>query len=341
MLLRELARELKDCRTMLSGSTRHHSNTKNTEPIMPCYMIGDVQGCDEPLSKLLEVIDFSPSRDTLYFLGDLVNRGPGNLSTLNRLMNYGTSAVCLLGNHDLHFLGIEQGLRTQKNGDTVSDLLNAPNRDEIVRWLRTRSLAAFEKGTLMVHAGVFPSWTVQNTLSLAKELEQELSGPSWGEFLRTLFGNSPNKWDDALKGEERARAIVNALTRMRFCSENAEMEFTTKGPAHNAPPGYYPWFAVPNRKTANTQIAFGHWSALNPSESPGDADALAEHNVLSLDTGCVWGGCLSAVELAELESAGEDSVPEMLGAHVKAHTRKYEYIQIKCAKTDLTINRVV
>jgi len=297
---------------------------------MPSYMIGDVQGCDAPLSQLLELIDFSPSRDTLYFLGDLINRGPNNLATLNRLLNYGSSAVCLLGNHDLHFLGIERGLRTQKRGDTLDDILSAPNKDELVTWLRTRPLAIYEKNCLMVHAGVYPSWTLHSTLGLAKELEAELSGPSWGEFLRTLFGNTPNRWSDSLKGEDRARAIVNALTRMRFCSESEEIEFGTKGPAENAPPGYYPWFAVPNRKTIDVTTAFGHWSALNPRDAKDTATSLTtldQYNVISLDTGCVWGGCLSAVELPALSE----------GPLIPHH--RFEHIQIKCPTSDPTISR--
>ncbi len=306
---------------------------------MPSYMIGDIQGCAGPLSQLLELIDFSPSRDTLYFLGDLVNRGPNNLDTLNRLMNYGSSAVCLLGNHDLHFLGIEQGLRTQKRGDTLDDLLGAPNRAEIVEWLRTRPLAVFEKNCLMVHAGVYPAWTLKSTLELAKELEVQLSGKDWGEFLRTLFGNSPSQWSDVLRGEERARAIVNALTRMRFCSDQGEMEFSTKGAAQNAPAGYYPWFAAPNRQTKQVTIAFGHWSALNPADTAQSAGALDQYNVISLDTGCVWGGCLSAVELNDSkELAGND--PEDLKTNPIKSGNRFNLIQIKCPKTDSTINRV-
>jgi len=293
-------------------------------------MIGDLQGCEEPLSKLLQTIDFSPSRDTLYFLGDLINRGPRNLATLNRLMSYGTSAVCLLGNHDIHFLGIERGLRSQKNGDTLDDLLNAPNKDELVYWLRTRALAVYEKNHLMVHAGVYPSWSLSTTLGLAKELETQLSGPDWGEFLRTLFGNTPSQWSDELTGIERSRASVNALTRMRFCSQSGEMEFGTKGIAQNAPPGYYPWFAVPNRKTADTTIAFGHWSALNPTEPNARSEAsnaFADHNVISLDTGCVWGGCLSAVELGQHREGLEKS------------TQSFKLIQVKCEKSDYSISR--
>ncbi len=284
---------------------------------MPSYMIGDIQGCDSSLSELLEIIDFSASRDTLYLLGDLINRGPNNLATLNRLMGYGSSAVCLLGNHDLHFLGIEIGLRPLKTGDTVSDLLSAWNRSEIVSWLRSRPLAVYAHECLMVHAGVYPSWDLNKTLLLAKELEDQISGPNWIECLSSLFGNSPSLWSDDLVGVQRWRATVNALTRMRFCSELGEMEFETKGPAANAPPGFYPWFAVPNRQTQNALIAFGHWSALNPTDSP---QSLIHHNVLSLDTGCVWGGCLTAVEI---------------GAN-----KDFSHVQVKCSKSDLTIKRV-
>ena len=304
---------------------------------MPSYMIGDVQGCDGPLGELLELIDYSPSRDTLYILGDLINRGPSNLATVNRLMGYGSSAVCLLGNHDLHFLGIERALRTQKNGDTLNDLLNAPNKDEIVDWLRTRTLAVFEKNCLMVHAGVYPSWTLETTLKLAKELEYELRGPSWGDFLKTLFGNTPNYWSESLQGADRTRSIVNALTRIRFCSENGETEFGTKGAAQNAPPGFYPWFAVPHRKTLGVLTAFGHWSALNPVKDTAiseSTNALAEHNVISLDTGCVWGGCLTAVVLED----SQNNSTEFSGIESK---KRFEHIQVKCARNDLTIERGV
>ena len=284
---------------------------------MSSYMIGDVQGCDAPLAKLLEMIDFSPSRDTLYVLGDLINRGPENLATLNRLIGYGTSAVCLLGNHDIHFLGIECGLRSLKTGDTLNDVLSAWNKDEIVSWLRSRPLAVYAHDCLMVHAGVYPSWDLNTTLTLAKEIECELGGPDWVNCLTTLFGNTPSTWNNELIGTDRQRAIVNALTRMRFCSATGEMEFGTKGPAANAPFGYFPWFAVPGRLTQDVLIAFGHWSALNPNDSH---DSLVHHNVMSLDTGCVWGGCLTSVELG----------PE----------NSFKKIQVNCEQSDQTIKRV-
>jgi bis(5'-nucleosyl)-tetraphosphatase (symmetrical) len=249
-------------------------------------------------------------------LGDLINRGPDNLQTLNDLISFGSSAVCLLGNHDIHFLGIERGQRKIKNGDTVSDLLNAPNKDELVYWLRTRPLAIYEHDCLMVHAGVYPSWSVDQTLALAKELETLLSGQDWQEGLSTLFANTPSHWSDDLTGMERMRSIANALTRMRFCSASGVMEFTTKGAAKNAPTGFYPWFAVPNRQTQETLIAFGHWSALNPADTN---ESLLEHNVISLDTGCVWGGCLTAVEIGSTHTP----IP----------------IQVKCETNDSSIQR--
>jgi bis(5'-nucleosyl)-tetraphosphatase (symmetrical) len=287
---------------------------------MANYMIGDIQGCDAPLEKLLQTIDFSPSRDTIYLLGDLINRGPENLATLNRLIKYGTSAVCLLGNHDLHFLGIERGFRGQRSGDTLADLLSAPNKEEIVAWIRTRSLAIFKHNCLMVHAGVHPQWSVLQTLRLARELESALQASDWADFLKDLFGNHPDQWHEQLLGAERARATVNILTRIRFCSELGTMEFGTKGPASNAPEGFYPWFAVPSRQTKHVTVAFGHWSALNPEHY---LQTLQDYNVLSLDTGCVWGGCLSAVQLNEAQNP--------------AHS--YQHIQVKCAKSDMSINR--
>ena len=255
---------------------------------MAMYLIGDVQGCDEPLAHLLQTIDFSPSRDTLFMLGDLVNRGPDSAGVLRRMMGYGTAARCLLGNHDLHLLAVAHGVRKPHRGDTMDGVLEASDREEMLDWLRRQKLALHEYDCLMVHAGVLPQWTVADVLSLAAEVEHVLSGAQCGEFLHQMYGNEPDRWDDSLRGMVRIRSIVNALTRLRFCTPQGEMEFTVKEGADKAPAGFYPWFEVPGRLTQGSLIAFGHWTTLG---------WLKRDDVLSLDTGCVWGGCLSAVRL--------------------------------------------
>lgn len=260
---------------------------------MALYLIGDVQGCDSALQRLLDTLDFSPSRDTLYLLGDLVNRGPDSLGVLRRLMRYGSAAQCLLGNHDLNLLAVAHGVRNLHPKDTLGAILAAPDRAALLHWLRHQHMAlwlAREAGpVLMVHAGVLPQWTAAQTLALAGEVQAVLQGEQAGELLRHMYGNTPAAWDDALSGLERLRVIVNALTRLRFCSAQGVMEFATKEGADAAPAGYMPWFDVPGRKTADVTVAFGHWSTLG---------WLGRADVWSLDTGCVWGGCLSALPLA-------------------------------------------
>jgi len=261
---------------------------------MSLYLIGDVQGCDEALGRLLAHIGFSPSRDTLYVLGDLVNRGPGSLQVLRRLMALEGSAHCLLGNHDLHLLATAHGVRKPHRSDTLDGILHAPDRGTLLDWVRTRPLALQAQGWLLVHAGVLPGWDVAQTLNLAGEVECELRGADWGVFLHHMYGNRPDRWSDNLHGYDRLRVIVNALTRLRFCSPDGVMEFDTKDSAAAAPPGFMPWFEVPGRRTAGTPVAFGHWSTLRSSP---------RNDVLPLDTGCVWGGCLTAAKLGE--AAGE------------------------------------
>ena len=252
---------------------------------MALYLIGDLQGCNEPLQRLLRSVDFSPSRDTLYLLGDLVNRGPDSLGVLRSLSGLGDAAQCLLGNHDLNLLGIRHGLRKPHRSDTVQQVLDAPDCEALLDWLRHRRMAIHEHGWLMVHAGVLPAWTAIQTIALAGEVESVLRSDNVGEFLQHMYGNEPVLWSDSLTGVARLRVIVNALTRLRFCTLEGEMEFETKEGAAAAPEGCLPWFDVPGRKTAGITVAFGHWSTLGWL---GD-----RQDVLSLDTGCVWGGCLS------------------------------------------------
>ncbi len=276
---------------------------------MALYLIGDVQGCDTALEQLLAKVDFSPSRDTICLLGDLVNRGPASAQVLRRLMALSGSARTLLGNHDLHLLAVTAGVRTPARSDTVDDILQAPDRAALLDWLRHQDMAIdLQHGTrrcLLVHAGVLPSWSVAQTIALAREVEQVLRGTNTVSFFKHLFGNTPASWSDTLQGWDRLRVIVNALTRLRFCSPAGEMEFDTKesGTAQ-APPGYMPWFDLPQRRTAKDLVAFGHWSTLG---------LLQRQDLIALDTGCVWGGCLSALKF----SANPSEVAD-------------ELIQVKC-----------
>ncbi len=264
---------------------------------MACYWVGDIQGCDGPLGHLLEMIDFSPSRDRLVVLGDLVNRGPSSLEVLRRLMALEGSVQCVLGNHDLHGLAVAHGLRRSSPTDTLDSLMQASDRSACLAWLRQQPLALWSDGVLSVHAGVLPSWSVTQTLALAHEVETVLRGPDWLDFLARMYGNTPVAWRDELQGVDRLRVVVNALTRLRFCSPSGEMEFNTKEGAASAPTGFMPWFEVPGRRTAGITVAFGHWSTL---QQPARSDVWA------LDTGCVWGGCLSAMRL------GAEGPPERL-----------------------------
>lgn len=255
---------------------------------MAVYLIGDVQGCDEALGRLLHVVDFSPSRDTLYLLGDLVNRGPDSLAVLRRLTQLQDSARCVLGNHDLHALAVATGVRHPGRMDTLQDLLQANDCKALLDWLRQQPMALQAHGLLMVHAGVLPQWSASDTLTLACEVQDVLRSPDFSEFLAQMYGNTPARWDPGLHGLQRLRVIVNGLTRLRFCSADGTMEFSTKEAASSAPPGFMPWFDVPGRRTAADVVAFGHWSTLG---------WLQRHDVIALDSGCVWGGCLSALHL--------------------------------------------
>jgi bis(5'-nucleosyl)-tetraphosphatase (symmetrical) len=257
---------------------------------MTTYAIGDLQGCHTRLLALLEQIPTSDEKPTLLFAGDLVNRGPQSLATLRQIRAFGSRARTVLGNHDLHLLAVAHGIRTPHRSDTFDDILNAPDRDELLDWLRRQPLALFENGHLLVHAGVVPQWTAEQTMSLAHEVENVLRGPDWVSFLREMYGNAPARWDDALEGADRLRCIVNALTRIRFCTADGTMEFSQKEGAAAAPPGYFAWFDAPHRKTDNVTVVFGHWSTLG---------LLLRPKLIGIDTGCVWGGRLTAVRLED------------------------------------------
>jgi bis(5'-nucleosyl)-tetraphosphatase (symmetrical) len=251
-------------------------------------LIGDIQGCDEALGRLLDKAGFSPSRDQLVALGDLVNRGPQSLAVLQRLSSLGNAASCLLGNHDLHLLAASLGLRQANRGDTLGDILASPQREACVDWLRHCPLALQVDRWLCVHAGVPPSWTVEQTLGYAQEVSDLLADKHWPALMKVMYGNEPVQWDDQLSGAARWRFIINALTRMRFCTAQGELEFKAKEGASAAPKGFMPWFEVPDRLTCDQPIAFGHWSTLGLINRP---------DLLALDTGCVWGGQLSAARV--------------------------------------------
>ena len=252
------------------------------------HLVGDVQGCDRALQRLLDVIGFSASRDRLVMMGDLVNRGPASLAVLQRLASFGDAATCLLGNHDLHLLAVAHGARGRQRGDTFDDVLASPERGAWLDWLCHQRLAHLECGWLCVHAGVVPQWDAAQTLALAGEVEALLRGPDLGDFLPAMYGNEPSLWHDALSGTERWRLVVNALTRIRFCSDEGRLDFQVKEGAGAAPPGYRPWFEVPGRRTAGQPLAFGHWSMLG---------LIDRDDLLAIDTGCVWGGALTAVRV--------------------------------------------
>jgi bis(5'-nucleosyl)-tetraphosphatase (symmetrical) len=253
------------------------------------WAIGDLQGCDAALGEVLARCD--PDGDApLWFAGDLVNRGPDSLAALRRVRALGARATVVLGNHDLHLLAVAAGIRPARRGDTLDAVLAAPDRDALVDWLRTRPLAHLQDGRLLVHAGVFPQWTAEQALALSREVSDVLAGPDWGDFLRVMYGNSPDRWDETLAGDDRLRAIVNALTRMRFVTTDGRMDFAVKESASAGPPGLMPWFDVPGRRTAGVTVVCGHWSTLGLVLRP---------DLVALDTGCVWGGRLTAVRLSD------------------------------------------
>ena len=252
------------------------------------YLIGDLQGCCDAFERLLAEIGHSPSRDQLYLLGDLVNRGPASLRTLERIASFDGAAQAVLGNHDLHLLAVANGGRKAGKHDTLATILDAPKREHWLHWLRHQHMALYAHGWLMVHAGVLPQWSLAQTLALAGEVEALLQSPDLPAFLHQMYANEPARWDAQLQGTERWRLVINALTRLRFCSADGHMDFKVKESAEDAPPGLMPWFDVPGRLSADTPIAFGHWSTLGPLNRP---------KLLPLDTGCVWGGSLTAARI--------------------------------------------
>jgi len=257
---------------------------------MATYAIGDVQGCRDALDALLGEIGFSPARDTLWFVGDLVNRGAQSAEVLRFVRSLGDRAVVVHGNHDLHLLAFAAGHAKARADDTFDDVLAAPDRDELLDWLRARPMIHVDGGYAMVHAGLLPAWSIDQARSLAAEVEAALRGPGHRDFFAQLYGSKPDAWRDDLRGADRLRVIVNAMTRMRFCTAAGVMDFRVKGEIEKALPGYLPWFDVPGRSSRGTPIICGHWSALGLRVTP---------DLLALDTGCVWGGHLTAIRLED------------------------------------------
>jgi bis(5'-nucleosyl)-tetraphosphatase (symmetrical) len=254
---------------------------------MSTYVIGDLQGCLASFHALLKTL---PVPERLIFVGDLVNRGPQSAATLREVRQRVDAgrAVALLGNHDLHLLAVDAGLRPLHDSDTLREILDAPDRRDLVQWLRTLPLAHAEGGYLFVHAGVPPPWTVADTLGRADEVRARLQRDDYRDFLQRMYGNQPDRWDDTLRGDDRLRFIVNALTRLRVVDADGRMHLKFKDGAIRAPKGTMPWFDHPGRATRDTPIVFGHWST---------EGLVRRSNVIGLDTGCVWGGKLTALRL--------------------------------------------
>jgi bis(5'-nucleosyl)-tetraphosphatase (symmetrical) len=251
------------------------------------YAIGDVQGCDRELRELLARLKFSPDRDRLWFVGDLVNRGPGSLATLRLVRSLGEAAVVVLGNHDLHLLALVHGGQRRRASDTLDEVLAAPDRDALLEWLITRPLAHFEAGDLMVHAGLVPEWGAALALELAHEVEAALRRDP-RPLLERMYGDQPEHWSPKLRGTERLRFVINVLTRLRVCTADGRVDLGVKGPPPPPPSPLRPWFELEGRASRDTRIVFGHWSALG---------LVLRAGLVGLDTGCVWGGALTAFDL--------------------------------------------
>lgn len=258
---------------------------------MAVYAIGDIQGCYDPFRHLLDELAFEPGVDTVWLSGDLVNRGPKSLKTLRFVKSLGDSAVTVLGNHDLHLLALDAGdYRVNGRFESLRKILKAPDRDELLHWLRHRPLAHYDAAmdSLLVHAGTHPDWSIETTLNRAAEVEAELQGKNYQILLEKMYGNTPTSWSGKLSGYKRLRFIMNCLTRMRMLTPNGRLNFSHSGSPFQSRKNLTPWFNSPNRAAATSRIVFGHWSALGLVVLP---------NLLSLDTGCVWGRQLTAVRL--------------------------------------------
>jgi len=257
---------------------------------MAVFAVGDIQGCYDELQQLLDTIRFDTANDRLWLVGDLVNRGPNSLKTLRLIKNLGDSAVCVLGNHDLHLLALALTDNASVADDDLRKILEANDCAELIDWLRQKPLAHHSKSlnALMVHAGVLPEWTLKEVLTHANEVETVLRSKKPQKFLKAMYGKKPDRWSENLRGNDRLRFITNCLTRIRFCTPGGRLDFSNKLGPETAKGKLQPWFSIPDRKTEQTKIVFGHWSTLGLLDKPG---------LLALDTGCVWGGALTAVQL--------------------------------------------
>lgn len=258
---------------------------------MSTYVVGDLQGCLPQLQCLLEQIGFDAGQDTLWCTGDLVNRGPASLATLRFIHSLGDACVTVLGNHDLHLLAVAYAGAPMKRSDTLQEILDAPDAETLLQWLRHQPLLHQEHDFTLVHAGIAPQWSIETARQLAREVEDCLRGNNYAAFLQNMYGNQPDIWDDSLAGYDRLRVITNYLTRMRFCYADGRLDLANKQAPEQAKPGTYSWFRVPGRKASNDNIVFGHWAALM-------ARANTPH-VFALDTGCIWGESLTAMRLED------------------------------------------
>lgn len=263
---------------------------------MATYAIGDVQGCYDELARLIDKLKFDVTRDTLWFCGDLVNRGGKSLEVLRLVRSIGANATVVLGNHDLSLLAIAERKPSEQNklSEELRAVLEAPDRDALLLWLRTRKMLHVDRdlGFLMVHAGLAPGWSVHAAEAAAHGVETRLHGPNYRRLLKVMYGNKPDVWTSKLRGNDRLRASINVLTRLRFCDVRGKLAFRDKGAPGTQQPGYYPWFSVPGMVKRELRVVCGHWSTLGLFRGLG---------VYAIDTGCVWGGSLTAIRLDDEE----------------------------------------
>jgi bis(5'-nucleosyl)-tetraphosphatase (symmetrical) len=272
---------------------------------MTTWAIGDLHGCLDEFERLLARLDFDPARDRLWFVGDLVNRGPDSLGCLRRVRDFGDRAITVLGNHDLHLLATAAGIRRVRSKDTFDDVLDAPDRDELLDWLRLQPLLHRDQALdfTMVHAGLHRDWDLDTAARLAAEVETELRKPDCGGLFEYMYGDEPARWSDRLSGEDRIRAIINVMTRMRFCHPDGSLDLDPSGPPGSQPGDLVPWYEVPDRASAGERVVFGHWSRLG---------YLSTHGIHALDSGCLWGGRLTALNLDNPEEVIQVDCPGAL-----------------------------